>query len=883
MSALDFIRHLRLLLEASSDAPPLPTLIEQVDAFVLHCSVSPDADTLIAQLEDDLQRIHHALIVHAVLFQTEIFLLVLFHLRPLLPPSSLISTWFELVLRPALREPKLSTSAVNHAKELILSALDPVPSAVDASDEHERNKRREKVGNFRRRLMDLYLLDAYNESSGDDVLELAELDDVQREKKACWKSNLEDVLVRRDFPTRAAVVMAQHPLTQSLLHSLVLDNSSTIVSVGITMLAKCLPIFAVYACEDLKRILPWLFVILARIICWKIRKISNVVDPQDGTKLGLDPDVLRDMFEDEEEELDSILDNRNTLPIRSDLDWTRLDVVFSGINATNPPPHQFFSFLYYLFPCNSLRFLRYPVSYLTDNNLETPYSVSWEEALDEGLIRSKSEPLLRGHVLHPLLIWRDATAELVKPDFWADYDIPRIVGECTMLDVRNASLGLREAQQVLATMTAPVHLTTSTDEDSGPDVALSSSAGSSGSSVLARMPVVHPVSKPRISLQDMVTTSIALKSGLDIELVDTVSSSSWASEMFQQTRTRSPSRDMAATTSSRTVTPDTSARPSKSTDEIPSHVAQAIAELQREVLLLRSELNFELWSARENVVHIGRLYQDKVVSKNSEIERQGLHNKMREYKAEVHRLQRELNNHKEQASAMSKQYGDWNRKLQDKVREMRAEKASWLAEATAMRAADKEAKETFMAQGILLAEASGRVFHLETKIKENAHKVDRLHDYERLIEQLIKMQRLWESDTRRLNDQDEYLKAFTSRYHKMGLRLESYEKTHAQMDDEARRQRQQVQSLQARLLDTQKQLLVRKRSQTVDFSQYNEHAQHLSETNRRLKDENEELKEEIVDMKGMMEMLKAQVMGNKLSFASPVRGSPLIPARSFSS
>lgn len=193
------------------------------------------------------------------------------------------------------------------------------------------------------------------------------------------------------FPTQAAVAMAQHPIMQSLLHSLVLDNSSTVVSVGIRMLTKLLPIFAVHACEDLKRILPWLFVILARIICWKIRKITNVVDPQDNSELGLDPDVLRDMFEEEDETQDYIVDNRNTLPIRPDLEWERLDVVFTGINATNPPPHQFFSFLYYLFPCNVLRFLRYSVSYLTDSGVETPYTVSWEEALDEGLIRSKSE------------------------------------------------------------------------------------------------------------------------------------------------------------------------------------------------------------------------------------------------------------------------------------------------------------------------------------------------------------------------------------------------------------------------------------------------------------------------------------------------------------
>ena len=193
------------------------------------------------------------------------------------------------------------------------------------------------------------------------------------------------------FPSQAAVVMAQHPIMQSLLHCLVLDNSSTVVSVGITMLTKLLPIIAVHACEDLKRFLPWLFVILARIICWKIRKITNIVDPQDSNGVGLDPDVLRDMFEEEDEPQDSVIDNRNTLPIREDLEWERLELIFTGISGAYPPPHQFFSFLYFLFPCNVLRFLRYPVSYLTDSDAESPYTVSWEDALDEGLIRSKSE------------------------------------------------------------------------------------------------------------------------------------------------------------------------------------------------------------------------------------------------------------------------------------------------------------------------------------------------------------------------------------------------------------------------------------------------------------------------------------------------------------
>lgn len=137
---------------------------------------------------------------------------------------------------------------------------------------------------------------------------------------------------------------------------------------------------------------------------------------------------------------------------------------------------------------------------------------------------------------------------------------------------------------------------------------------------------------------------------------------------------------------------------------------------------------------------------------------------MRELKAEVHRLQKELKDHKDQTSTMKNQYLDYNQKLEEKIQKLRSEKSSWSAEATAMRAADKELRvgvlfrtayivdthihvipgqDTFVAQQKLLADAMHNVFQLETKMKENAHKIERLYDYELQIEQLVKMQRLW--------------------------------------------------------------------------------------------------------------------------------------------
>jgi hypothetical protein len=49
----------------------------------------------------------------------------------------------------------------------------------------------------------------------------------------------------------------------------------------------------------------------------------------------------------------------------------------------------------------------------------------------------------------------------------------------------------------------------------------------------------------------------------------------------------------------------------------------------------------------------------------------------------------------------------------------------------------------FAAQGKLLADATKQVFELQTQRKETQHKIDRLRDYERQIEQHIRMQRLW--------------------------------------------------------------------------------------------------------------------------------------------
>ncbi|KAI0093876.1 hypothetical protein BDY19DRAFT_919402 [Irpex rosettiformis] len=938
-SSTDISRQLKLLLTNSSDAPSLPLFLQSIDALVAQCSRSQDSAGLLEQLEENLQSVYHDVIDHSEASHSRIFLSVLYHLRSILPPVSIISTWFDLVLRPALREPKLPTEAVTHAKELIVSALSPLKQVRDAvSDDPDKEKRKEKVKEFRRRLMDLYLLDAYNESSGEDVLEWAELDDAQKEAKASWKTNLEDVLVRvglqrpqdlltelyhcfasstsrlqlfvllnaytsqLGFPPHAAV-LAAHPLMQSIINSLTLDNSSTECTIGITVLTKLLPIYAVKASEDLKRLLPSLFFVLGRLVCWETRHSESTLPALSLTGgRGQDVDVLIEPTIDDAR--DSIIgDSSAHLPIRTEVEWVRLEQTFTG--ATSPPPLQrYFALLYYLFPCNTLRFLRLPAVYLEKSGLESPYTSIWEEALDEDKIRSKSERLLRGHVLHPLLIWRDADEELTSPDAWAQYSVERIVAEATMLDIRSASIGLRErlAQDAFASLITRSKGAAGSEstpheisEELGPHVDLSTSAGSSGSPILTSLPTLNnPPNRIQISLQDMISTSMALKSGLDLEILDAPSVPEWPTTLAEhKSHTRSPSRQSIASASVRLPSPDLAAIPESYGQEVPSQVAAALAGLQREVLMLRCELNFELWMARSNVKHIGRLYQDRVVSRFAEVERQGLvsylrhffifmsehaqkHNKLREYKGEIYRLQKDLKDHKEQSLATRNEYANWNKKLQDKIKDFRHEKSSWQTEATEMRAAHKELKASFAAQGRLLSDANGRVFMLETQIKETAHKVDRLHDYEKQIEQLIALQRLWEGDVRKLNDQTELLRACSSSYKKMEQRLETLERTYSILEERDRQQRQEIVSLEAKLSISQKQLAVSRKSvPRGDLASYRGEVQRVSGLNSQLCERNSELREELEELKAMVELLKHQVSGRQGVVSDP-RSSPFM-------
>jgi hypothetical protein len=213
--------------------------------------------------------------------------------------------------------------------------------------------------------------------------------------------------------------------------------------------------------------------------------------------------------------------------------------------------------------------------------------------------------------MHPSLIWRDAATELSEPFGWGNADVAQIVAESSMLDVRNAGLASRQWPS---------------DPRQGAQLLRSAALDGDDFST----PRVHTIdiqgdSRPRVSLKEMIDTALTLKSGKDIEIVDPAPgwtlSTSLSSRSLIQTRT---GFTRVGNSQHSSAIQDDEDEDEDEDCGVPARALKIISNLQREILLLRNELNFEFWLGRENAKHIGRLYKNHILTKDAEVEQQGL-------------------------------------------------------------------------------------------------------------------------------------------------------------------------------------------------------------------------------------------------------------------
>jgi hypothetical protein len=118
---------------------------------------------------------------------------------------------------------------------------------------------------------------------------------------------------------------------------------------------------------------------------------------------------------------------------------------------------------------------------------------------------------------------------------------------------------------------------------------------------------------------------------------------------------------------------------SSSSSTCSSETKLLIAALKREVLLLRNELNFELFLKQQHLQHIGRLHREHVMDSTVEAERQQLYNTNRMLKAQLSQTTASLEKLKSEAVLTRQKHIKWEDEQSNKLRGYREARKEWQA------------------------------------------------------------------------------------------------------------------------------------------------------------------------------------------------------------
>jgi len=139
--------------------------------------------------------------------------------------------------------------------------------------------------------------------------------------------------------------------------------------------------------------------------------------------------------------------------------------------------------------------------------------------------------------------------------------------------------------------------------------------------------------------------------------------------------------------------------------------------------------------------------------------------------------------------------------LQEKLRSRRKEKASWQQAAVELRGEVNDANAMLKAQKKILGDCQHNLFTLQNIVEENAPKVALADEYKKRMDDLTKMQILWDdSDERReFKRQKADMEHVQSRLNATELLVESLKHANEQLVDTVNSQRSHIISLESRL------------------------------------------------------------------------------------
>ena len=576
------------------------------------------------------------------------FVGVLKELRPAIKGEQHILEWSRLVVNRVVGSANYKKAAIEDAQEFLVGVMVSEEEDEDAEDNANSHELLDD-------LFSIYL--AKTNSLGeheDDGVAAAntqvsqQVEDVilafgRKQPKMLFQSiaNLGTAATTRlqAFTLLSSFLRHQAPhlyvvndtsLVEGLLKCLMNDTSTTVLSVALTSLIMLLP----HIPSSLTPHLPRLFLVYSRLLCWeKFSPLSS--EAQRST-------VTDDRVSDEDAD-----------DVGIDPSWELYRPQEGMIEANTPELLTYFTYLYGLYPLNFMSYIRKPRRYLKD--LDFPGADAFD--LDQAVIRSRTDQYRQTHLLHPNFYNMTVEEELSDPK-WPKMDPADVVGECHSLHV--------SAKQTPA------------------------SPGPPPTSKLPEVPPIPPMAGVRSTGQlSPAPSHMSLQSGgswrdTQSTAVSTVTADGDSPILRPQTGSlHDPIARIGGTHVRTQPSFDDLSQPAPTStirspkEKVDTQAQTNLAYLQREITLLRNELNFERWHKAQYSQHISQIMRKNVKEATVEAETLNLINANRALKKQLDQARKAREATAKDSVLTRKQANNIENNMTDRFHKLKLEQETW--------------------------------------------------------------------------------------------------------------------------------------------------------------------------------------------------------------
>lgn len=541
--------------------------------------------------------------------------------------------------------------------------------------------------------------------------------------------------------------LLETPLFENLLRCLQIDTSTRVVSLAMTALVMFLP----HIPSSVAKYLPALFNIYSRMLFWDRERKYEDIAPSDDQ------------------------DDKSTHSISS---WIKLSYLLDSEDVSVPELLYYYTFLYGLYPMNFMSYIRKPQKFLRHQG----FPGADEFAVEPMEMRKRSEPFRQVHLLHPNFFTMTIEQELSDTNRWVKSEASDVVTECmalyipgyaqqaplsrsqlpglhvdTNLDVPEQPLSEHNTITPAQSRHTSWRYTSSTVVPSPEGLRNSllrrASFTSQSMPSIADSPVLKaenrfdsPTLPPFIAtspshahLQDMLDSRRAgsIRGGIYQALTNESVQSLALSHHAQDNH--SPVDSYLQTLSRAHVSRSPSLRPG-------TNDSTKIAYLQRDIMLLKNDLNFERYLKQQHLTHIGQLRRKAIREARVEAETQNLINSNKILRAKLDDTKKTIVQMKKESEKSRNHSRKWESDLTAKLRSLKEEQKRWILESDQWKrdvAAAKLDKHTLQ-QLVIKAEFKVANFNQETQVVEsNKEELARLRtETERLTTKVRKYEAL---------------------------------------------------------------------------------------------------------------------------------------------